>query len=70
MKIAVRGCQMAYLFVILWSKVKIFDFQGFVDLDISGGWSQIMSKLDFYSEISTTLPFLQTMTGHRLLHAP
>ena len=34
-----------------------FDFQGIVDLfthEISGDWSQIMSKLDFSSEISTT----------------
>ena len=34
-----------------------FDFQGVVDLfihEISGDWSQIMSKLDFSSEISTT----------------
>ena len=56
-----------------------FDFQGVVDLfihEISSDWSQIMSKLDFSSEISTTsadfdrktLTFLQSMTGHRLLH--
>ena len=34
-----------------------FDFQGVVDLfihEISSDWSQIMSKLDFSSEISTT----------------
>ena len=34
-----------------------FDFQGVVDLfihEISGDWSQIMSKLDFSSEISNT----------------
>ena len=33
-----------------------FDFQGVVDLfihEISGDWSQIMSKLDFSSKIST-----------------
>ena len=57
----------------LFKYVINFDFQGFVDLmihEIFGGWAQIMSKLDFYSEISITLPFLQTMTGHRLLHAP
>ena len=56
-----------------------YDFQGVVDLfihEISGDWSQIMSKLDFSSEISTTsadfdrkhLTFLQSKTGHRLLH--
>ena len=55
---------MAHLFVILWLQVKYlsqnvvnYDFQGVVDLfihEISGDWSQIMSKLDFSSEISTT----------------
>ena len=33
-----------------------FDFQGVVELfihEMSGDWSQIMSKLDFSSEIST-----------------
>ena len=55
---------MAHLFVILWLQVKYLsqnvvnlDFQGVVDLfihEISGDWSLIMSKLDYFSEISTT----------------